>query len=405
MSLFARLARSVTRHPVATVVAWVIAAFAMFVFSEVGWGDYGNLQARTTTGEPGVRGTDSAVARLAIEDSVPFEAGTTFSAMLLGVNAQDPALADRPEGSARDHRHDERGGARGLAARADSRRGLRKDPDPELHDATGRVPRPERNGHGHPRTLAPQADDAILLDVNHTVRSEFADLEASARAVAPDAAVTTYSNRLLFEHFDKRISEDLVVGEVIALPLALIVMVFVFGGFLAASMPIAGAIASIAGGFTILYGFTFPYTVDNSAQSVVTVLGIGLCIDYGLLIVSRYREELAAIGGDPHLARGPAIERAMATAGRTVFFSAVTVAIAVGGLLTFSPDLMKAFGGAALGVVIMALLVAHDARPRARLPVRRQARETGPHLAYQRRTSHPAASRPTSPTTRVSSRA
>ncbi|HEX7589802.1 MAG TPA: hypothetical protein VF362_02370, partial [Demequinaceae bacterium] len=79
MSFFARLARFVTRHPVAVIVAWVIAAAAMFVFSEVGWGDYGNLQHRTTTGEPGVRGTDSAFALNATSASVPFEAGTRYS--------------------------------------------------------------------------------------------------------------------------------------------------------------------------------------------------------------------------------------------------------------------------------------------------------------------------------------
>jgi len=358
MSLFARVARSVTRRPVLTVVVWAIAAVAMFVFSETGWGDYGNLQERTTTGEPGVRGSDSAAARAAVEASVPFEAGTTFSAMLLGVDPTDPALA---------------------AALQEPLMSIAETPGVALVvSPLGALPGADFastrfSDAGAPPaafaaadgtgllvlvTMAPNHDDAVVLSLNHTLESEFADVETAARAVAPEAQVTTYSNRLLFEHFDTRISEDLVVGEAIALPLALLVMVFVFGGFLAAGLPIAGAIASIAGGFTILYGFTFPYTVDNSAQSVVTVLGIGLCIDYGLLIVSRYREELAAAGGDPRVARGPAIERAMATAGRTVFFSAVTVAIAVGSLLTFAPDLMKAFGGAALGVVVMALLVA-----------------------------------------------
>ncbi len=358
MSLFARLARAVTRHPVVTVVAWVLAAVAMFAFSEVGWGDYGNLQARTTTGEPGVRGSDSAAALAAIDASVPFEAGTTFSGMLLGVDATDPALA-----SALKAPLDAIAQTPGVALVV-SPLGAIPGVDYASTQFSGSATPPAAfvaaDGKGllvHV-TLAPNHDDAVVLALNHTLESEFADVEAAARTVAPGASVTTYSNRLLFEHFDTRISEDLVIGEAIALPLALLVMVFVFGGFLAAGMPIAGAIASIAGGFAILYGFTFPYTVDNSAQSVVTVLGIGLCIDYGLLIVSRYREELASAGGDPLAARGPAIERAMSTAGRTVFFSAVTVAIAVGSLLTFDPDLMKAFGGAALGVVVMALLVA-----------------------------------------------
>jgi RND superfamily putative drug exporter len=358
MSLFARLARFVTRHPVAVIVAWAIAAAAMFIFSEVGWGDYGNLQDRTTMGVVGVRGTDSAFARAATDNAVPFEAGTRYTAMILGVDPTDPALAAALEAPLRAIASTD--GVALVVSPLGAIPGA-SFAETQFSDA-GASPSAfvAQGGDGILVlvTLAPNKDDAALLAVNHTVTDEFGAVLDAARTTAPGARLETYSTRLLFENFDKHIAEDLLVGEAIALPLALIVMIFVFGGLLAASMPIAGAIASIAGGFAILYGFTFPYTVENSAQSVVTVLGIGLCIDYGLLIVSRYREELAA--ADPELGdpRAAAIERAMSTAGRTVFFSAVTVGIAVGSLLTFRPDLMKAFGGAALGVVVMALLVA-----------------------------------------------
>ncbi len=148
-------------------------------------------------------------------------------------------------------------------------------------------------------------------------------------------------------------------GEAIAIPLALLVMVLVFGGFLAASTPIAGAIASIAGGFAVVYGFTFIQHIDSAAQNVVTVLGIGLCIDYGLLIVSRFREEATrAIAAKDADARGTALTRTMETAGRTVFFSGVTVAIAVSGLLYFTPEFLTGFGGASLGVVVTAVAAA-----------------------------------------------
>ena len=69
-------------------------------------------------------------------------------------------------------------------------------------------------------------------------------------------------------------------------------MVLVFGGFLAAGMPIGGAIASIGGALAVLLGFSYLIDLDAAVVNVVTVLGLGLCIDYGLLIVSRYREEL-----------------------------------------------------------------------------------------------------------------
>ena len=78
----------------------------------------------------------------------------------------------------------------------------------------------------------------------------------------------------------------------IALPISLLVMVLVFGGFVAAGMPILGALASIGGALATLLGFSYFLDLDASVVNVVTVMGLGLCIDYGLLIVSRYREEL-----------------------------------------------------------------------------------------------------------------
>src|SRR5690606_30245360 len=72
-------------------------------------------------------------------------------------------------------------------------------------------------------------------------------------------------------------------------------MVLVFGGFLAASMPMIGAVASIAGGLGALLGFSYLLELDASVVNVVTILGLGLSIDYGLLMVSRFREELTAL--------------------------------------------------------------------------------------------------------------
>ena len=92
--------------------------------------------------------------------------------------------------------------------------------------------------------------------------------------------------------------------------------------------------------------------LDSSVVSVVTVLGLGLCIDYGLLLTSRFREELrirAATG---------ALERTLATAGRTVLFSGLTVAVSLAGLMLFSATVLRAVGAAGVSVVAVALLVA-----------------------------------------------
>ena len=97
--------------------------------------------------------------------------------------------------------------------------------------------------------------------------------------------------------------------------------------------------------------------------NVVTVLGLGLCIDYGLLIVSRYREELHRLLDESSTrstrrAREDALVATMATAGRTVLFSGVTVAISLTGLLLFRARILRAIGAAGVSVVIVALLVA-----------------------------------------------
>jgi RND superfamily putative drug exporter len=160
---------------------------------------------------------------------------------------------------------------------------------------------------------------------------------------------------------------DLRTGEGIALPISLLVMVLVFGGFVAAGMPLAGAIASIGGALASLYGFSRLIELDATVVNVVTILGLGLCIDYGLLIVSRFREELhtldrqRATHDDPEAGRRDvevALGRTVAHAGRTVLFSALIVGISLSGLLFFQPTILRALGAAGVSAVAVALLVA-----------------------------------------------
>jgi RND superfamily putative drug exporter len=179
----------------------------------------------------------------------------------------------------------------------------------------------------------------------------------------PGATASTGSSQALFDEFNQRLQTDLKTGEGIALPLSLLVMLVVFGGLLAAGLPIIGAIASIAGGMTCLLGFSHVMDVTNTVPSIVTVLGLGLCIDYGLLLVSRYRDELRHLHDAGDDSPGPealeeALERTLGTAGRTVTFSAVTIAISMSGLLFFRTPLMQGIGAAGVSVVLVALLVA-----------------------------------------------
>lgn len=118
-------------------------------------------------------------------------------------------------------------------------------------------------------------------------------------------------------------------------------------------MPIVGAIVSIGGALAALYGFSSVMDLDASTVNVVTLLGLALSIDYGLLFVSRFREELRALAqGRPpaELTKDQirrAISRTTATAGRTVLFSGVTVAISLAGLMIFRSPTIRAIGAAA----------------------------------------------------------
>jgi RND superfamily putative drug exporter len=185
-------------------------------------------------------------------------------------------------------------------------------------------------------------------------------------AATPGATGQVGGTRQLLDAITHQIETDLRAGEGIALPLSFIVMVFVFGGFVAAGMPIAGAIASIGGGLASLFVFSHVIELDASVVNVVTLLGLGLSIDYGLLTVSRYREELGRIAAaDTERRRHTftredriaATARTVATAGRTVLFSGLTVAIALSGLLLFDAAIMRAIGAAGVSIVLVAIVV------------------------------------------------
>ncbi|MDN5794177.1 MAG: MMPL family transporter [Intrasporangium sp.] len=178
----------------------------------------------------------------------------------------------------------------------------------------------------------------------------------------PDATGSVGGVGPVVDAITSTIERDLLRGEGIALPLTFVVMFFVFGGFIAAGMPVVGAIAAIGGALLSLFVFSHTIELDATVVNIVTLLGFGLSIDYGLLTVSRFREELALARGER---RGltqeqivAATERTVATAGRTVLFSGLTVAIALSGLLVFEAEIMKAIGLAGVSVVLVALIVA-----------------------------------------------
>jgi uncharacterized membrane protein YdfJ with MMPL/SSD domain len=156
----------------------------------------------------------------------------------------------------------------------------------------------------------------------------------------------------------EQVSKDLARAEAIALPLLLLVSLFVFRGLVAALLPVAVGMLSILGTLLVMRVTAEVTPLSIFALNLVTGLGLGLAIDYSLLVVSRYREEVAE-----HGAGRVALQRTMATAGRTVVFSSLTVALAMACLVAFPERFLRSMGIGGASVALLAALVSVTALP------------------------------------------
>ncbi|MFJ1901531.1 MULTISPECIES: MMPL family transporter [unclassified Streptomyces] len=143
--------------------------------------------------------------------------------------------------------------------------------------------------------------------------------------------------------------KDLLLAEGIAVPLTLVLLLIVFGSAVAALLPLVIGIIAIAGTFAELFLLGSVTDVSVFAVNLTTALGLGLGIDYALLMISRFREQLAS-----GASVDDAVRRTVSTAGRTVAFSAATVAAALAALLVFPQYFLRSFGYAGVGVVAIA---------------------------------------------------
>jgi len=147
-----------------------------------------------------------------------------------------------------------------------------------------------------------------------------------------------------------KISKDLSISEAISIPLTFILLVFVFGAMVASAMPLIVGVSAILGAFFILYLISLLTSVSVYALNLTTGMGLGLGIDYALLIVNRFREEL-------HHGKNveDSIVNTLATAGKTVFYSGLTVFVTLLSLTFFPLPFLKSFGYAGVSVVALAV--------------------------------------------------
>ena len=165
--------------------------------------------------------------------------------------------------------------------------------------------------------------------------------------------VTAGGPAMTYVEINAQSERDLLVMEAIAIPFTFVVLVGVFGGLLAAALPLAVGICAIVGSMAVLRLLTFVTEVSTFALNLSIAMGLALAVDYTLLMVSRVREERAA---------GSSMEEAlhttMATAGRTVLFSALTVGLSMVALALFPMYFLRSFAFAGAAVVALTALAA-----------------------------------------------
>lgn len=160
------------------------------------------------------------------------------------------------------------------------------------------------------------------------------------------------------DSLDEGMAGDIARAEVFALPIVAVLLLFVFGSVVAALMPLIVGVLAILGSLGILAILADLTQVNTFAQSVVTLLGLGLAIDYGLFMVSRFREEM-----DKGTPIPQAVATTTATAGKTVVFSALMVAVALSGLFVFPQAFLKSVAWGAISAVGLAALISVTVLP------------------------------------------
>jgi putative drug exporter of the RND superfamily len=202
------------------------------------------------------------------------------------------------------------------------------------------------------RISALYGNPALLENMRIAVKEIVPKAEPQERKKTPETQFLITGSSAVNQDFARLTESDVRRGELTALPLTAIVLVFAFGALVAAGLPIVVGVFSITVTLACVYVATFIMPVSSFAQSVVTLFGLGAGIDYALLVVNRFREALES-NPDPRAAASEATR----SAGRSVVFSGLTVAIAMLGLLVPNLALIRSMGVAGLLTITVTVLV------------------------------------------------
>lgn len=361
--MFNALGKAIVHRPWVWVATWLILVTIGLSAVFAGFG-YGGLFERMATAQPATPNTESQRVHDILSDQ---DAGEAVTLVVSGVEVSEkvPELMEFMA----DHRADFTD-VDGVKSEADPF--IIYDPRMPIPDfANPRVQAmlsSEGNGFVVALVIDPDlSEDEVeathdqVVEVAEEFRSDFTD-------DFPDAKVHLLSTKIIGDDITALVQQDLVRGEAISMPVALILLIIVFGGLLAAGLPLVGSIVAIVMGMAGMWVATFTMDINNFILNVISIIGLALSIDYGLLVVSRYREEMAqelidaGYPGDgstlPDRAQfaeilASAVVSTVTTAGRTVVFSAMTIACSIMGLLVFVSPILRSI---ALGGMIVTLL-------------------------------------------------
>jgi putative drug exporter of the RND superfamily len=321
--MLARLGRFTVRHRKAVLVG---TAVFFIVAGPLG----GDVASRLSSG--GFEDPDSESSRAS--DTIEDEFGNQTPDLVLLVTAKN-GMVDDPDVVA---------AGNALTAELGSERGV----DRAISYWNLGNPPPLRSGDGRQALVvaALRGDEDEVHDTAERLSPRYAGSQGPVTVGVGGFAE-------VFRQVNEEVEADLVRAELLAFPIVLVLMVLVFGSLIAAGLPLVVGVLAIVGTFLVLVIISSLTEVSIFALNLTTAMGLGLAIDYSLFIVSRYREELGN-GRSPH----DAVVRTVQTAGKTVAFSALTVAVALAALLIFPLAFLRSFAYAGIGVALLAGAVA-----------------------------------------------
>jgi RND superfamily putative drug exporter len=238
-----------------------------------------------------------------------------------------------------------------------------------------------------PPLRSTDGDTALVLarasGTEQEVENTVATIDSELVGRQGDFEVLLGGQEAVFADVGSTIGSDLLRAELIAIPLTIMLLLFVFRGVVAASLPLLVGVIAVIGTFLALFLIGSSTDVSIYAINLTTALGLGLAIDYSLFIVSRFREELAT-----GRRVDDAVVRTVETAGKTVLISALTVAVSLSALLVFPLYFLRSFAYAGTAVVLLALAASLLSLPALlavlgtrvnALPIGRRRRERAAH--------------------------